>query len=179
MELSDKAEAAGFYRSLTRFARRLRKGGTYMKGNLSRASRLFAVLLAASVTMAMSSACGSNKDPSSSAAPSGPEGSAVSDASYSDGSDVPSDVASQPDGSEVSEGSGGSDTSGGSSKEPQKPDTSSKGGQQGQTSSTTSGGSTLHGRQAGQGHRRQHGRLHLLDHVLLPAAEAGQQLHAV
>ena len=111
MELSDKTEAAGFYRSLNRFARRLRKGGTYMKGNLSRASRLFAVLLAASVTMAMSSACGSNKDPSSSAAPSGPEGSAVSDASYSDGSDVPSDVASQPDGSEVSEGSGGSDTS--------------------------------------------------------------------
>ena len=100
MELSDKTEAAGFYRSLNRFARRLRKGGTYMKGNLSRASRLFAVLLAASVTMAMSSACGSNKDPSSSAAPSGPEGSAVSDASYSDGSDVPSDVASQPDGSE-------------------------------------------------------------------------------
>lgn len=140
MELSDKTEAAGFYRSLNRFARRLRKGGTYMKGNLSRASRLFAVLLAASVTMAMSSACGSNKDPSSSAAPSGPEGSAVSDASYSDGSDVPSDVASQPDGSEVSEGSGGSDTSGGSSKDPQKPDTSSKGGQQGQTSSTTSGG---------------------------------------
>lgn len=64
----------------------------------------------------------------------------MSDASYSDGSDVPSDVASQPDGSEVSEGSGGSDTSGGSSKDPQKPDTSSKGGQQGQTSSTTSGG---------------------------------------
>ena len=74
MELSDKTEAAGFYRSLNRFARRLRKGGTYMKGNLSRASRLFAVLLAASVTMAMSSACGSNKDPSSSAAPSGPAG---------------------------------------------------------------------------------------------------------
>lgn len=150
-----------------------------MKGNLSRASRLFAVLLAASVTMAMSSACGSNKDPSSSAAPSGPEGSAVSDASYSDGSDVPSDVASQPDGSEVSEGSGGSDTSGGSSKEPQKPDTSSKGGQQGQTSSTTSGGGSSTAGKLAKDTVCQHGRLHLLDHVLLPAAEAGQQLHAV
>ena len=41
------------------------------------------------------------------------------------------------------------------------------------------GGRILHGRQAGQGHRRQHGRLHLLDHVLLPAAKASQQLHAV